>query len=100
MFSKFSRMILSSSFQRNPMLVSKITKSLFQCTNILVPERNFYLNSCELQNITPKPKQNAKMERPENVSAQSIGYYTMAVAVLCTGLTFAAVPLYRLFCQV
>lgn len=33
-------------------------------------------------------------------SAESIAYYSMAVVILCGGLSFAAVPLYRLFCQV
>lgn len=98
MLSKFSRIISNSSFRLNPVLASRTPKTIFQCTNVTVPVRRFHLNSYELQKITPKP--NAKTKKPEDVSAQSIGYYTMAVAVLCAGLTFAAVPLYRLFCQV
>lgn len=98
MLSKFSRIILNCPFRINPMLASNTTKSIFQCINLKVSTRSFHLNSYELQKIAPKP--NAKMKKPEDLSAQSIGYYTMAVAVLCAGLTFAAVPLYRLFCQV
>lgn len=98
MLSKFSRIILNCPFRINPVLASNTTKSIFQCTNLQVFTRSFHLNSHELQKIAPKPS--AKMKKPEDLSAQSIGYYTMAVAILCAGLTFAAVPLYRLFCQV
>lgn len=98
MLSKFSHIILNSSFRINPVLASKRIIPIFQCTNLRLSQRSFHLNSYELQKITPKP--NAKTKKPEDLSAQSIGYYTMAVAVLCAGLTFAAVPLYRLFCQV
>lgn len=33
-------------------------------------------------------------------STQSILYYSMSLVVLCVGLSYAAVPLYRIFCQV
>lgn len=33
-------------------------------------------------------------------SAQSAVYYSMALVALTVGLSYAAVPLYRLFCQV
>lgn len=42
----------------------------------------------------------SKTETKADNSAESIAYYSMAVVVLCGGLSFAAVPLYRLFCQV
>lgn len=36
----------------------------------------------------------------EKLRNRSIAYYSLATVVLCGGLTYAAVPLYRLFCQV
>lgn len=98
MFSKFSRVILNSSYRLNSVLACKSKNSIDRFTNIRVPDRSFYLNSHELQKILPKSS--TKPKDPKDVSAQSIGYYSMAVVVLCAGLTFAAVPLYRMFCQV
>lgn len=100
MLSKCSRFISNFSFRLNPVLVPRTLKSIVQCTNLSVTVRDFHFNSYELQKIAPKPNAKTKIKKPEDISAQSIGYYTMAVAVLCAGLTFAAVPLYRLFCQV
>lgn len=101
MLSKFSRVILNSSFQYSPVFATKTLKTVSKCTNVRIPQRNFYFNSYELQKISPKPNSRGKPQtKPEDLSAQSIGYYSMAVVVLCAGLTFAAVPLYRLFCQV
>lgn len=101
MLSKFTRVISNSSFRYSPVLASKTAKTVYNCTNVRVPQRTFYFNSYELQKISPKPNSKSKPQtKNEDVFAQSIGYYSMAVVVLCAGLTFAAVPLYRLFCQV
>ncbi|XP_031633125.1 cytochrome c oxidase assembly protein COX11, mitochondrial [Contarinia nasturtii] len=97
MLSKFSRAVLNSSYRLNPVFACKNTNSIIRCRNVRVPERSFYLNTHDLQKILPKS--NVKSKSSKDVSAQSIGYYSMAVVVLCAGLTFAAVPLYRLFCQ-
>lgn len=32
--------------------------------------------------------------------SRSIAYYSISAVVICVGLTYAAVPLYRIFCQV
>lgn len=98
MLSKFSRVLLSYPLNHNVSSTAAILKSINKYTNFRIAERKFHLNSYELQKIAPKP--NTKTQKPVDVSAQSIGYYSMAVVVLCAGLTFAAVPLYRLFCQV
>lgn len=36
----------------------------------------------------------------EALRRRSIAYYSISAVVICVGLTYAAVPLYRLFCQV
>lgn len=99
MFSKFSRVIMSYPIRFSALSATHFTKSINNYRNCLVPERSFHWNRYELQKINT-PKTNSKTKKPADVSAQSIGYYSMAVVVLCAGLTFAAVPLYRLFCQV
>lgn len=98
LFSKFSRVIFNSSIRINSVFDLQTKKSIFKCTNFIVPKRNVHNTNYVLQKISPK--QNPRSKKPEDISSQSIGYYSMAVVVLCGGLTFAAVPLYRLFCQV
>lgn len=95
MLSKFSRVLTNYSCRWNS--ASKATKFKLNCTN--VTERQFHSNKYLWEKISPKPNSKTQ-KKPEDVSAQSVGLYSMAVVVLCGGLTFAAVPLYRLFCQV
>lgn len=99
MLSKFSRVILGNSFRVNSVFsAAHNIKSILKCTHVRVSERSFYISSNDLQKLAPKPK--ANKTSLDDVSSKSIGYYSMAVVVMCVGLTFAAVPLYRLFCQV
>lgn len=98
MLSKLSRVLISYSYRYNSTL--KSTKSVYNCTIFKAPDCGFHSSRYVLEKVSPKPNSKQQRKKPEDVSAQSIGYYTMAVAVLCGGLTFAAVPLYRLFCQV
>lgn len=103
MLSKFSRGLINFSYLYKP--VSKTTNSIYNCTNFKVAfERNFHSNKYVWGKVSPKPNskhnQQHQQKKSKDIFAQSIGYYSMAVVVLCGGLTFAAVPLYRLFCQV
>lgn len=103
MLSKFSLKFLNSTLRFNASLsVLRNTKSAINCESIYFrgSTRNFQSSKNGLQKIPPNPKSRADKKKAEDVSAQSVGLYSMAVAVLCGGLTFAAVPLYRLFCQV
>lgn len=60
--------------------------------------KNVYQISRQFNSQNSRSKTETKIKA--NSSAESIAYYSMAVAILCGGLSFAAVPLYRLFCQV
>lgn len=102
MLSKFSLKLLSSTLRFNVSLpVLRNTKSAINCKSICFggSTRSFQSSKYDLQKLTSKPKSKTN-KKAEDVSAQSVGLYSMAIAVLCGGLTFAAVPLYRLFCQV
>lgn len=103
MLSKFSLGLLNGTASRLTTSISVLrnTKSRinWQTVHLNGSARNFQSSKYDLQKLSSKPKNRAE-KKAEDVSAQSIGLYTMAVAVLCGGLTFAAVPLYRLFCQV
>lgn len=60
--------------------------------------KNTYQFSRQFNAQNSRSKTDTKIKTDN--SAESIAYYSMAVVVLCGGLSFAAVPLYRLFCQV
>lgn len=99
MLSKLSHVLINYSYRYNSAL--RPIKSVYYCTHFKAPDRGFHSSRYVLEKVSPKPNSKQQQKKPpKDVSAQSIGYYTMAVAVLCGGLTFAAVPLYRLFCQV
>lgn len=98
MLSKFSLKFLNSALRFNasvPVLRNTNWESIYFSRTV----RNFQSTKYDRQKISSKPKSKAE-KKAEDVSAQSVGLYSMAIAVLCGGLTFAAVPLYRLFCQV
>lgn len=95
MLSKFSRLLVNSTGYWNS--VSKATK--YKCKFTTVKERNFHTNRYLLDKQPSKPDRKTQ-KKLEDESAQSVGLYSMAVVILCGGLSFAAVPLYRLFCQV
>lgn len=102
MLSKFSLKLMNSTLRFNASLpVLRNTKSALNWESVYCRglTRNFQSSKYDLQKISSKPKSKAE-KKAEDVSAQSVGLYSMAIAVLCGGLTFAAVPLYRLFCQV
>lgn len=42
----------------------------------------------------------SKVNLERKLRARSVAYYATAAAVLTVGLSYAAVPLYRMFCQV
>lgn len=96
MLSKLSSVLFNYSFRYN----TKTIKSIINCTNFRGFNRSFHTNKYDLQKFTPPKSNNKSQKTREDLSAQSIMYYTLSVVVLCGGLTFAAVPLYRLFCQV
>lgn len=60
--------------------------------------KNVYQFSRQFNSQNGRSKASPKTKADN--SAESIAYYSMAVVILCGGLSFAAVPLYRLFCQV
>lgn len=102
MLSKFSLQLLNSTLRFNAsLLVLRNTKFAINCRpiNFRRSTRDFQSSKYDVRNFSSKPKSKAD-KKAEDVSAQSVGLYSMAIAVLCGGLTFAAVPLYRLFCQV
>lgn len=98
MLSKFSRVLINYSCRWNSASIA--TK--FKCNSTNVIERKFHSNRYLFEKVSSKPNSKSKKKGffDDDVSATSAGYYSMAVVVLCGGLTFAAVPLYRLFCQV
>lgn len=103
MLSKLSFNLLNTTLRFNTSLpVLRNTKFTinWQTIHFRGSTRNFHSNKYDLQKLSSKPKGKPDKKSAENVSAQSVGLYSMAIAVLCGGLTFAAVPLYRLFCQV
>ena len=48
----------------------------------------------------PPPRGNAAAEAAQKRNLKSTLYYVTAGGVLIVGLSYAAVPLYRMFCQV
>lgn len=50
--------------------------------------------------IPPPPRANAAAEAAQKRNLKSTLYYVTAGGVLIVGLSYAAVPLYRMFCQV
>lgn len=60
--------------------------------------KNVYQFSRQFNSQNSRSKTETKIKTDN--SATSVAYYSMALVVLCGGLSFAAVPLYRLFCQV
>lgn len=60
--------------------------------------KNVYQFSRQFHSQNSRSKTETKIKTDN--SATSVAYYSMALVVLCGGLSFAAVPLYRLFCQV
>lgn len=102
MLSKLSLKLLNSTLRLNkplPVLWNKKLTINWEPIHFRGTTRSFQSSKYELQKLSSKPK-NRPDKKAENISAQSVGLYSMAIAVLCGGLTFAAVPLYRLFCQV
>lgn len=102
MLSKFSLKFLNNTLRFNASLpVFRSTKSTISREPIYFrgSTRNFQSTKYDLQKLSSNSKNKAD-KKAEDVSAQSVGLYSMAIAILCGGLTFAAVPLYRLFCQV
>lgn len=53
-----------------------------------------YLNSCRFLNSSVNKSEKV------NKNLRSTVYYIAGIGVLCVGLSYAAVPLYRMFCQV
>lgn len=95
MLSKCLRNAVNATIRYNSFVYTLKPLKLSECTelkNVYQFSRQFSSNVSK--NTRPNPK------TTENISAQSIAYYSMAVVVMCVGLSYAAVPLYRLFCQV
>lgn len=61
-------------------------------------DRNFQLSAHFRSNGQKSLKEAAHAE--SKLRGRSIAYYSVSAVVMCVGLTYAAVPLYRLFCQV
>lgn len=101
MLSKFSLQLLNSTLRFNASPVFRHSKFVinYKPINISGPTRQFQSSKYGVRNFSKDPKRKVD-KKAEDLSAQSVGLYSMAIAVLCGGLTFAAVPLYRLFCQV
>lgn len=101
MLSKCLKKILQTSIHRPCIGISKEIKATncqFSTIQQVFSNRFYSQNT---RGSPPKPVQQSRSTKPkpQNESQQSIAYYSMAAVVLCAGLSYAAVPLYRLFCQ-
>lgn len=101
MLSKCLRAVATTTFRYNSFTFTLKPLKISECKQIknLVESNNRQFSSSFSQN-SPKNSQKTTKSNAADNSAQSVAYYSMAVAVICAGLTYAAVPLYRMFCQV
>lgn len=85
---------LSRTFSRSSSLFKQTNH---RCSNIYQFSNRF--NSQNVRGPSPSPPKPSPRPKMQADTKQSIAYYSMAAVALCAGLTYAAVPLYRLFCQ-
>lgn len=97
MFSKFlTNVLVPISRHRILRLDNKqITQIHLNVHNSNRVSSRFFSNEARLKEI-----QNFFKANSSDKSTETIVYYAVSAVVLTFGLTFAAVPLYRAFCQV
>lgn len=90
MFSKFRLPCLQQAIRLN---AGSMRNCIFSRS-----DRNFQFSARFQSNGQKSFTETAHAERA--LRGRSIAYYSISAVVVCVGLTYAAVPLYRLFCQV
>lgn len=79
-----------------------LSKCLYNCVNQLkkISTKDLLSLNRSIKFHSRFQSHTSKQASEEKKRNRSIAYYSTAAVILTGGLTYAAVPLYRLFCQV